>query len=111
MCKSKLSEKAIRKFPLRSAHLQMAHYWGKRDSDSADSDVDYESECGVHSAYLKLDESVQFSDFDLTQTISSLEFQLADLKTCVEMYATQFCENGCATCLFCLWKAVSYENR
>ncbi len=81
---SKLSENALGKSPLRSAHLQMAHYQGRRDSDSVDSDVDYGSVHGEHPTNYESDDSADFSGSDLQQTISTLEAQLAKLKTSVD---------------------------
>ncbi len=84
--KSKLSDTAIGKSPLRSMRLQMVQrYRGRRDySDSADSDVDNISVYGEYSVDFESDESAQFSDPDFQQKISSLESQLARLKTSVE---------------------------
>ncbi len=87
---SKLGETAIGKSPLRSVCLQMVHcYRGRRDSDSADSDVDYESECGENSTCFESDDLTEFSDSDIQQTISSLETQLARLKTSVDKARTR----------------------
>ncbi len=78
MRESKISENAIGKTPLWSAHLQAEHrYRGRRDSESADSDVDYISEYGVQSINFGLDELANSSDDDFQQKISTLETQLA----------------------------------
>ncbi len=85
-----LGETTIGKSLLRSAHLQTAHrYRGRKDLDSAESDADYESVRGVHSACCESDDSAGFSDSFVDQTISTLEAQLAKLKTSVEKDRTR----------------------
>ncbi len=90
MRENKLGENAIGKSPPRSARLPMVHcYQGRKDSDSADSDWDYESVCGVYSACCESDDSTEFSDSDVDQIISSLETQLAKLKISVDRARTR----------------------
>ncbi len=54
-----------------------------------DSNLDEVSVYGEHSSCLELDYSAEFSDDDFQQKISSLEAQLARLKTSVEKTRTR----------------------
>ncbi len=68
----------------RSGHFQMAHFSGRRESFSMESDDDYGSVSGAQAAQFESDDSTDQSDSDLQQSISALESQLAQLKTSVD---------------------------